>query len=61
MSSFIRWSVLTFLIMAAVICYFYGSSTGMLGFFIVGALFEVIFWLGLFSRKDDQSNSEKHD
>jgi hypothetical protein len=47
--------------MAAVICYFYGSSTGMLGFFIVGALFEVIFWLGLFSRKDDQSNSEKHD
>lgn len=57
MNSFTRWLILAALIIAAIACYSYGSSTGLFVFIIIGAIFELAFWFGIFSRKSNHSNS----
>jgi hypothetical protein len=56
MNSFTRWLILAILIIAAVACYSYGSSTGIFIFIIAGVGFELAFWFGIFSRKKKRSS-----
>jgi hypothetical protein len=51
MNSFTRWIILAVLIGAAIACYSYGSLKGLFVFIIVGAIFELAFWFGVFSKK----------
>ena len=57
MNSFTEWVILAALILAALTCYSYGSSTGLFVFILIGALFELAFWFGIFSKKDKHSSS----
>jgi len=57
MNSFTKWLILAALIIAAIACYSYGSSTGLFVFIIIGAIFELAFWFGVFSKKDKHSSS----
>lgn len=56
MNGITRWVILIILIVSAITCYAYGNSTGVWGFVIVGAIFELAFWFGVFSKKE-KSNS----
>jgi hypothetical protein len=51
LNSFTKWIILTVLILAAIACYSYGSSTGLFVFIVVGVIFELAFWFGVFSKK----------
>ena len=57
MNSFTRWLILAVLIIAAIACYSYGSSTGLFVFIIIGAIFELAFWLGIFSKRSNNTHS----
>lgn len=57
MNSFTRWFILFALIVAAIASYSYGSSTGLFVFIIIGAIFELAFWFGVFSKKSNHPRS----
>jgi hypothetical protein len=44
MNVFIKWLILAALIIAAIGCYSYGSTTGLFIFIIAGFVFEMAFW-----------------
>ena len=44
MNIFIKWLILAALIIAAIACYSYGSTTGLFIFIIAGFVFEMAFW-----------------
>jgi hypothetical protein len=46
-----RFIILTALIIAALVSYSYGNSTGIFVFIILGFTFEGMFWFGLFRKK----------
>jgi hypothetical protein len=58
MNSFSKGLILAALILAAIICYSYGSSTGLFAFIIIGAIFELAFWFGIFSKKENNPTRE---
>ncbi len=43
-----RVLLLTLLIVGALTCYFAGSTTGTVAFFVLGGVLEIAFWFGLF-------------
>ena len=45
-----RWLPLALCLFTAGAFYFAGMASGALGFAIVGALFEFVFWFGLFRK-----------
>ena len=49
----ILWRVLLVVLcfFAAIACYVFGLPAGGVVFFILGILFEGLFWLGIFGRK----------
>lgn len=51
MNSFTRRLILAALTVAAIVCYSYGSSFGLSALIIIGAIFELAFWFGMFSKK----------
>lgn len=51
MNKIYRFIILTALIIAALVSYSYGSSTGIFVFIILGFAFEGMFWFGLFRKK----------
>jgi hypothetical protein len=51
MNSFTKWVILAALILAVLTCYSYGSSTGLFVFIIIGEIFELAFWFGVFQKK----------
>ncbi|MDO6428235.1 hypothetical protein Q4489_14535 [Thalassotalea sp. 1_MG-2023] len=57
MNSFIRWFFFVALIIAAIACYSYGSSTGLFVFIVLGGIFELACWFGIFSRKSRHSKA----
>ncbi|PKG80642.1 hypothetical protein CXF85_21200 [Colwellia sp. 75C3] len=60
MNDTIRGIILFFLISAAITCYVYSNSTGLWSFIIIGGVFEIAFWFGLFSGDDSNSNSNSN-
>ena len=42
-----------FFLMAAVACYIVGMNAGGFAFILVGLVFEVLFWVGVFPRKEN--------
>ena len=50
MNTAIKWAILGTLLVAALLCYDYGFSQGTLGFLVLGAAFELAFWLGVFDQ-----------
>ena len=52
MNTYIKWLILILLLVGASVSYGSGFSEGAWGFIILGALFELSFWFGLFSIKD---------
>ncbi|GHE76828.1 hypothetical protein [Thalassotalea profundi] len=52
-----KWIILAILILAALACYSYGNSTGLFVFMIMGVIFELAFWFGVFSKKGKHSSS----
>jgi len=56
MKSSTRWATLIVILLIALSCYLYGSTTGMMAFIIAGALFELAFWIGLFSSDKKTSS-----
>jgi len=52
MNTFKKWLILILLAFGAAVSYGSGFSGGMWGFIILGAVFELSFWYGLFSIKD---------
>ena len=55
MKPFYRWSILIFLIIAAIGCYAMGFIAGAGFFIIIGLIFELLFWLGLFKSYKNKS------
>lgn len=53
-----RFLYLAFLILAAIICYIIGSSSGIIIFVILGIILELIFWLGLFSKPSKKAQKK---
>ena len=51
-----RFLILVLLIMAAFTAYGYGSSTGTVIFFILGIVFEGLFWFGLLGKKKEKTH-----
>jgi len=60
MNEIIRGIILVILMIATIICYVFSNSTGLWGFIILGALFELAFWLGLFSNKVSETNEQNN-
>ncbi|WP_201746324.1 hypothetical protein [Veronia nyctiphanis] len=56
MKRFKKWLILAALIVAMV-SYFYGSFTGLTGFIVLAIVFEMAFWVGLFSKKEEKPSS----
>jgi hypothetical protein len=52
MNTFKKWLILILLLLGAAVSYGSGFSEGAVGFIILGAVFELSFWFGLFSIKD---------
>ncbi len=52
MNTFIKWLILILLLLGAAVSYSSGFSEGTWGFIILGAIFELSFWVGLFTIKD---------
>ncbi|NWO06925.1 MAG: hypothetical protein HLX50_14875 [Alteromonadaceae bacterium] len=46
-----------FFLMAAVACYIFGMNAGGFAFILVGLVFEVLFWVGVFTRKENLSSA----
>ena len=53
-----RLITLFLLITAAIGCYIFGSNNGMYSFIVIGALFELAFWFGLFSDSTKSENTK---
>jgi hypothetical protein len=52
MNTFKKWLILILLAVGTVISYLTGFSGGIWGFIILGVVFELSFWFGLFSIKE---------
>jgi hypothetical protein len=52
MNTFKKWLILILMAIGAAFSYRVGFSGGLWGFIILGAVFELTFWFGLFSIKD---------
>ncbi|WP_371185292.1 hypothetical protein [Thalassotalea maritima] len=50
MSNVTRWLILVVLFVVALAFYLVGSRKGMLIFTVVGGVFELAFWLGVFKK-----------
>lgn len=46
-----RWLIVFFCLIAALVSYGVGSSTGIFLFVILGFIFEMLFWFKLYPRK----------
>jgi len=42
-----RFLILTSLLISALACYVFGSTSGAIAFFVLGACLELAFWFGL--------------
>ncbi|CAD2224620.1 conserved exported hypothetical protein [Pseudoalteromonas sp. 3J6] len=51
MNIFIKWLILAALIIAAITCYSYGSTTGLFIFIIAGFVFEMAFMVFPIKKK----------
>ncbi|MDB2356385.1 MULTISPECIES: hypothetical protein [unclassified Pseudoalteromonas] len=51
MNVFTKWLILAVLIIAAITCYSYGSTSGLFIFIIAGFAFEMAFWFGVIPSK----------
>ena len=60
MHVFPSWLVLTVLLVAALLSYAIGFMPGFGVFIILGVVFELGFWIGLFNRQNS-SNNERSD
>lgn len=49
MNKAVRWLVIITLLIAAIVSYIIGSTTSLGIFLVIGVLFELCFWFGLFS------------
>lgn len=49
-----RWIVLPMLAIAAIYFYSIGSTSSLIGFIIIGFLFELAFWFKAFPRKSNK-------
>jgi hypothetical protein len=49
------WIVLSLLAVAAIFFYSIGNSASLIGFLLVGFIFEIAFWLKAFPRKKNKS------
>ncbi len=54
-----KWIVFAGLLLAALISYGYGFSQGVIFFVALGAALELIFWFGVFGKKQ-QCNEQSH-
>jgi hypothetical protein len=50
-----KWIVLPLLAIAAIFFYSIGNFASLIGFLLVGFIFEIAFWLKAFPRKKDKS------
>jgi len=59
MNKVVRWLVIIALLIAAIGSYIVGSTTSLGIFLVIGVLFELCFWFGLFSydRKNRRINN----
>jgi len=58
MNKFNRYFIIVSLLSLALLFYFIGFDTGALIFFVLGGLFELGFWIGVFTTKTKLNSSE---
>lgn len=54
-----KWLILIALLVAALVCYRVGFSSGVIAVLVIGTLFELAFWIGLLSNHAPQPNSHE--